>query len=151
MNLNELPWWKENYETNHLMNCDFFEYLNNKEVLERLNSFPLTKNLTISFLEKYVSGINLIKLTTSKFKGKIYRINPRDSLNFEIMINSNNSLKEKASTLIHECIHGIYRVVGNGDDSTIEKRLCEYESSFYNKNEKFSKKLFKKYTKLKRN
>src|SRR3989344_47911 len=139
MNLNELPWWKENYETNHLMNCDFFEYLNNKEVLERLNSFPLTKNLTISFLEKYVSGINLIKLTTSKFKGKIYRINP------------NNSLKEKASTLIHECIHGIYRVVGNGDDSTIEKRLCEYESSFYNKNEKFSKKLFKKYTKLKRN
>ena len=150
MNLNELPWLKNDYESNHRMNCDFFEYLNNSEFLERLNNFPLTKDLTISFLEKHVARINIIKLTASKFKGKIYRVDRGDSFNFEIMINSNNTLKEKASTLIHECIHGIYRVVGNGDDSIIEKILCGYESSFYDKNKEFSINLFKKYTKLKR-
>ena len=149
MNLNELPWWKNDYKSNHRMNGDS-EYLNASEFLERLNNFPLTKDLAISFLEKYVARINLIKLTTSGFKGKIYETNPGDSLNFEIMINSNNPLKEKASTLIHECIHGIYRVVGNGDDSIIEKILCEYESNFFSKNKEFSINLFKKYTKLKR-
>ncbi len=150
MNLNELSWWKNDYESNHLINCNFFEYLNNREFLKRLNEFPLTKDLTISFLEERVLRINLIKLTTIKFKGKIYRTYPWNSINFEIMINSNNPLKEKASTLIHECMHGIYRVVGNGDNSIIEKTLCKYESDFFSKNKEFSKNLFKKYTKLKR-
>ncbi|MBS3157350.1 hypothetical protein J4442_04255 [Candidatus Woesearchaeota archaeon] len=145
MNLNKLPWWKTDYKSNKRMNCDFFEYLNNKEFLERLNKFPLTKYLTISFLDKHVSRINFIKLTTKKFEGSISRTDPWNSFNFEIIINSNNPLKEKASTLIHECMHGIYRVVGIGDDSTIEKKLCEYESDFYNKNKEFSTELYKKY------
>ena len=150
-NLDNLPWWKTNYKNNKRMNCDFFEYLNNKEFLERLNEFPLTKDLTISFLDKRVSRIKLAKLTTKKVKGEIYRTSPWDYFNFEIMINSNIPLKEKASTLIHECMHGIYKVVGYGDDSPIEKTLCEYELNFYNKNKEFSKNLFKNYTKLKGN
>ena len=149
MNLNELPWWKNDYKSNHRMNGDS-EYLNANEFLERLNNFPLTKDLTISFLEKHVARINIIKLTASKFKGKIYRVDRGDSFNFEIMINSNNYLNKKSSALIHECMHGIYRVAGNGDDSIIEKILCKHESSFYDKNKEFSINLFKKYTKLKR-
>ncbi|MDP2672563.1 MAG: hypothetical protein Q8O84_02005 [Nanoarchaeota archaeon] len=141
-NLNNLPWWKNDYESNKRMNCDFFEYLNNQEFLERLNEFPLTKDLTISFLDERVTSISLVKISDLRFKGKIYL---PSHLNFEIIINSNNPLKEKASTLIHECIHGIYRVVGNGDDSIIEKILCEYESKFYNKNKEFSMNLFKEY------
>ena len=82
MNLNELPWWKNDYETNHRMDGSFFEYLNDKEFLERLNNFPLTKELTISFLEKYVSKINLVKLSAKKFYGKIYRTYPLNSFNF---------------------------------------------------------------------
>ncbi len=143
---NKLPWWKTDYKSDKRMNCDFFEYLNNKEILDRLNEFPLTKDLTISFLDEHVSKINLINLTSPLFKGKIYRASPWDSFNFEIMINSNNPLEEKAPTLIHECMHGIYRVVGNGDNSIIEKILCEYESDFYNKNKLFSKNLFKRYS-----
>ena len=86
MNLNKLPWWKTDYKSNKRMNCDFFEYLNNKEFLERLNKFPLTKYLTISFLDKHVSRINFIKLTTKKFEGSISRTDPWNSFNFEIML-----------------------------------------------------------------
>ena len=124
-------------------------YLNNSEFLIRLKEYPLNKNLINSFLKNHVSKINLVKLSAKKFYGKIYRTCPWNSFNFEIMINSNNYLNKKSSALIHECMHGIYRVVGNGDDSIIEKILCKHESSFYDKNKEFSINLFKKYTKLK--
>lgn len=144
MNINDLPWWKENYKSERRTNCDFFEYLNKEEFLIRLKKYPLSKNLVTSFLDNRVSRINLVKLSTKKFYGKIYRTSPWNYFNFEVMINASNSLNEKSSTLIHECIHGIYRVVGNSDKSVIERILCEEEHNFFSKNKEFAKDLFKR-------
>ena len=146
MNINNLPWWNENYQSEKRTNCDFFEYLSQEEFLTRLREYPLNKNLINSFLKDHAPKIRLVKISSKKFCGKIYRTSPWNSFNFEIMINSNNCLNEKSSTLIHECMHGIYRVVGNGDDSIIEKILCEYEKDFFNKNREFSIGLYKKYS-----
>ncbi len=144
MNINYLPWWKENYKSEKRTNCDFFEYLNKEEFLIRLKEYPLSKNLITSFLDNHVSRINLVKLSAKEFYGKIYRASPWNSLNFEILINASNNLNEKSSTLIHECMHGIYRVVGNGDKSAIERILCEEEHNFFSKNKEFAKDVFKK-------
>src|SRR3989344_8740143 len=149
MNLNKLPWWKNDYKSEFGENgSGFFEYLSSNEFFCRLEKFPLKKGLLTFFLNNHVCDIIQVKLSNG-IMGKTYRVAPfRDSINFDILINSNYSKEKKASTLIHECMHGIYRVIARANSSCIEKILNEYESNFYMENKEFSIELFHKYSKL---
>lgn len=133
MDIYELPWWKE-----------YMSHSKQEEFYRKF--FPLTKKLITSFSEDYIREILLMALTNKKFKGKLYQTEPWESLNFGILINSSNSLENKASTYVHECIHGIYRF-STKDEFLYKKSeeiICKYEKEFFNKNKEFSIEFFKR-------
>ena len=146
MKVKDLPWWKEYSRGDNL-----FNRITISELSERLTKFPLTKQLITSFSEDYIREIWLMTLTNKKFEGKLYPTEPWESLNFGILINSNNSLEEKSSIYIHECMHGIYRFSTKDEFlyAKSEEILCRYEQEFFNKNKEFSIEFFKRELDLK--
>ena len=143
MSLEELSWWGLNVYGEYKSSSKFFEFVRNDDLFERIKKFPLTQEKIISF-SKYVSEVRLYNFNYG-FKSKIY-VNPLSEFNmfqFGIMINSNYSLEEKASFLIHECAHGIYKVEGNN----CEPFLDECENKFYKENKSFCIDFFKELTK----
>lgn len=142
MNLEELPWWGNKVYEEYKHNNSFFEFVSNDELSKRIKEFPLTKDLISSFLEGYISKIRFYNFN-SNFKAIIYLV---PNFNFEINMNLNYSLGSKASFLIHECAHGIYKVHGNSCEPILDK----IELDFFNKNQLFCINLFKEFVKSKK-
>ena len=140
MNLEKLPWWKDNTS---YKNAEFLRHVLENTLLKRIREFPLTEDLINSFLEKYVFKVRVYDFGHNFYKARIYRVG---SLKFEIMVHSEYFLEEKASFFIHECAHGIYRVQGENIESILEK--CHED--FYKKNKLFCINLFEESVKSKR-
>jgi hypothetical protein len=145
MDLYELPWWKVNDKTQDA--SGFLQFLTPKELTDRLTAIPLSHSLVTSFLENHVVRIEQIDFSDQDMVwGRLVRCSPLDQLNFYISLNKNNSLDLKASTLIHECMHGVYRVASK----SVEEVIWQEELRFFTENREFSIDVYNKYSNLKK-
>jgi len=140
-----LPWWKEILEESP-NRVDFFQRINSDTLSERIRDYLLNERMITAFLDHHVSYIWLLNISSDKSTGNIFRESPWNQYNFWIAMSKNQSLQGQASTLIHECIHGIYRSVGSDNQhSSNEKIILGLEQSFFSDNTDFSINVFKKY------
>lgn len=145
MDLEKLPWLKDffdSYSNRCVIEGAFFQYLPRDILLDRMKRFPLTQGLINSFLEKYVSAIFLMPVT--EYDAKLWV--DSSSFSFKMIINSNSSLEKKAESLIHESVHGVYRV---NTTEEVEPVIEQEGIKFYNANKPFSINLFEKSIKSK--
>jgi len=119
MKLEDLPWWNGSNSPQYLPK-DMFE--------ERIKQVPLTVGLVKSFLDNYISKFVVLN-SKDCWKGRLIRDSSLYGLfTFYIMIDSKLSLEEKAETLVHETVHGIYRVNSTKD---VEPLIEDIAAKFY--------------------
>lgn len=133
MELEDLPWW--NGSNSH-------QYLPKDMLEERIKQAPLTVDLVKSFLDNYISRFVVLN-SKDCWKGRLIRDSSLYGLfTSYMMIDSNLSLEEKAETLVHETVHGIYRV---NSTEEVEPLIEEISDKFYRKNKTFFNSLVDKY------
>lgn len=128
--INPRTWWEfrsQDYILIPSRSSDIWETWDHSKFKKYIQSNPLTKENAIYFLENHVSDISFDGFSSRMVMNSIKPIK------FKITIERDISLEEKCISLMHELIHGFYRVKDSLSEFDENEEAIDTEAiRFYN-------------------